>query len=76
MTLPAEMNLTVCRSCGAKIFFAATAKGRMPLDAKPKKAMTISPVGNGHTEHRIVWVDVFESHFSTCPKAEAHRKKR
>lgn len=76
MTFPAEMNLTVCRSCGAKIFFARTATGRMPLDAKGKKAMTISPVGDGQTEHRIVWVDVFESHFVTCPKADTHRKKR
>lgn len=77
MSGPAEFGVIACKSCGARIFFARTETGgRMPLDAKPVRAMAISDLGPGETEHRLRWVETYRSHFETCPAAEKHRRKK
>ena len=56
-------NQGECRSCGAAIVWAKSAKGKnMPLDAASK-----------------VWRDGaywLVSHFATCPEADSFRKPR
>jgi len=72
--------MTRCRSCGAPILWAKTAKGKaIPLDPEP------SQVGNieldGQTA-RYVSPDMnalgrrYVSHFSTCPAASEHRRRK
>jgi hypothetical protein len=75
-----------CRSCGAKIFWAKTVRGRaIPLDVEP------SPKGNiilkGGLAHYITAAtraeradgeavpEVYLTHFATCPFAGTHRRK-
>jgi len=54
-----------CRSCSAEIKWLLTAKGKnMPVDVIPVKVK----LDNGNT------FDAYESHFSTCPNADQHRK--
>lgn len=66
--VPAENTLTTCRACGRRIFFARTASMKnMPIDAKPKRAMVVDPLGIGETQHKVRWIDTFVSHFDTCP---------
>lgn len=70
-----------CTSCDAEIFFAqsATTGALIPFDAKPVKggshiidgAGYARPAGDGHPDQRT-----FVSHFTTCPNAAAHSKKR
>ena len=68
-----------CRSCGARIRWAVTVRGRrMPLDIHPSKDGNIELIdGVAH----VVGVstdpaDVRHiSHFVTCPSAHQHRKK-
>jgi hypothetical protein len=81
--------MTACRSCGAKIFFALTTKGkRMPLDNDPvadgNLVIEASPEGLG--EMPLVrpydagvdgeTVRRFVSHFSSCPSASRWREKK
>jgi transcription elongation factor Elf1 len=63
-----------CKSCGAEIEWIKTPQGKShPVDASPKKLWqyTDHPVNNP-------WqlVDVYESHFATCPDANKHRKPK
>jgi hypothetical protein len=72
-----------CRSCGAGVFWAITAGGKLnPVDAEPvptgNLVLSISPDkdvlqaasfdGAKHAGRRR-----FVSHFSTCPNSTAHR---
>jgi hypothetical protein len=75
-----------CRSCNAEIRWARTAakKRPIPLDLQP------SPEGNVHLvgataymlntedaeQARRHHVELFVSHFATCPHATTHRKTR
>jgi hypothetical protein len=81
-----------CTSCKAAILWVRSASSgkAMPLDAKPEKRVvlgsaitTLSPndglvVGAQHPGTALVAkvVDVYTSHFATCPSAAAHRGKR
>lgn len=73
-----------CRSCKAPVIWARTPAGRnMPVDAEP------SPKGNlvldtrsqpahvhvlGPLDEPAEGLHRHESHFSTCPNADQHRK--
>lgn len=77
---------TSCRSCGARIWWATTTAGKaMPIDDGPAddgnlavsrdrlgrltaRALVLDEEPEGH-EHRA------RSHFSTCPNADAHRRR-
>jgi len=85
------MNKQHCRSCGAKILWAVTEKGkRMPLDAEPSEAGNIflqhrpnqNPLAVYTTEEQrkatkgtLMEHRLFTSHFATCPQAKKWRKK-
>jgi hypothetical protein len=65
-----NMKTVNCRSCGAKIAFIRTPRGKShPVDATPRKVWI--QVGD---EWRLV--SGYESHFATCPRADEHRKPR
>lgn len=81
-----------CRSCGARIFFALTTSGKsMPIDAEPTEngnvvlaepAEIAAALGtprvrvvsskNPAPEGAVRYV----SHFTTCPNAAFHRRRR
>lgn len=57
-------NQGYCRSCGALVLWMKTEKGKnMPVDYDADIA---SETEFDHTR--------MESHFSTCPNADSHRK--
>ena len=60
-----------CKSCKANIEWICTPDGKkQPIDAKPKKMWVYFET--------VGWqlVDCYESHFSTCPDADKHRKPK
>lgn len=60
-----------CKSCGASIIWVNSEKGRkMPLDLRPISVWCRNNDGT------ITHVRGHQSHFGTCPNAEAHRKKK
>jgi hypothetical protein len=60
-----------CRTCGAKITWARTEAGKnTPLDFPGEKRVVIDEDGVARV------FDTFVSHFSTCPDAAEHRKKK
>lgn len=80
--------MNTCKSCGAPIMWAETAKGhRIPIDPEPVLG------GNILLSHRdvepslpplaTVFAHAFEnsdeptykSHFATCPNASSHRRR-
>lgn len=72
------MNITTCRSCGARIFFAATVNGRdMPMDEKPVgKASVLKVNPDDPTKPMVKIVDAYQAHFVSCPAAQQHRKPK
>lgn len=76
--------MTKCKACGATVLWCVTERGsKMPLAAAPV------PAGKFHLQSlpdgtkRALWVNGwdhpeqrFDSHFSSCPKADAFRKKK
>jgi len=74
------MNKSKCSSCGAEVYWVVTPNGkRMPLDVNPwmiavfgdrsKDGVTID------SENVDRFVRGYNSHFSSCPNAAAHRSK-
>jgi hypothetical protein len=77
------LKTSTCRSCGAKIRWVKTEKGKnMPLDYDPAPKGTIMLQGD-----RVVLVGnravkrayatggaLYTSHFATCPSAKEHRR--
>jgi hypothetical protein len=66
------LKFTNCRSCGAKIVFLLTQKGRnIPVNPNLDKP-----------EHKVRDNDMYLdtqrhiSHFATCPNASKHRKSK
>ncbi len=60
-----------CSSCGAAIVWIEMWSGsRMPVDAAPKRLVTLSVDCYGEITACYV------PHFATCPNAEQHRRKR
>lgn len=59
------MKIDKCVGCGAEIVWIRTSAGkRHPIDAKPRKMWIMGSLG--------IWkmVDVYETHFFTCPKSK------
>ncbi len=70
------MKTSNCRSCNAPIVWTRSVGGKaMPLDAKPAKGLVIDTTFGGDMPGARV-VDVYTSHFSTCPQAAQHRKPK
>lgn len=69
------MTEKLCSSCGAAILWTETEQGRpMPVDATPTgKGIALIPLADGRTRSRVI--DVYVSHFATCPNAAKHRKR-
>ena len=68
-----------CKACQAEMIWAETDKGRrIPLDATPEKRFLLGDEVEGSWgDTRIAtMVDVYTSHFATCPNANQFRKKR
>jgi hypothetical protein len=69
-----------CRSCGAPLIWGVTMQGRrMPVDAQPVgKRIVLEPANTGHEDlpPLATVVDVYASHWETCPHADQHRKKK
>ncbi len=62
------MSNPKCKKCGAELLWCMMPSGaKMPLDAKPKKLIQVKE-GIGEV------IDVYESHFSTCPSADQFRR--
>jgi hypothetical protein len=82
--------MSTCRSCGAGIVWAVTAKGkRMPVDAEPHPDGNVTTVPNGAGRGTLLALvhppgqqpldadePRYRSHFATCPQAAAHRHPR
>lgn len=75
------MNLdpTTCRSCGARMIFGLTDKGRrMPLDAEPVPDGPWTVDANGNLERASADTPPEErrqSHFVSCPQGRAWSNK-
>lgn len=70
------MNITTCRSCGARIFWAVSINGKpTPMDAEPVgKASVLKVNPNDPVTPVFKVVDAFQTHFVSCPNSAAHRK--
>jgi hypothetical protein len=72
--------MSVCRSCGAPIVWAVSAKSgkRMPLDARPVLNGNLDLDADGTVT--VVEPDPtlkgYVSHHATCPDADDWRKKK
>lgn len=68
-----DSRTVACSSCGAPMIWTDTEGGRrMPVDAKPTKGIVLGFGGRATPSAKVV--DVYTSHFATCPNANAHRK--
>ena len=76
-----------CRSCGARLLWALTEKGRrIPLDRNPVPTgnIEIEETDEGPPMSRVVPVLSpglfptvrYKSHFATCPNAKRHRRRK
>lgn len=88
---PAPWEVSQCRSCGAAVIWAVTARdARMPLDAAPAAVgdlLLVAAADAGaaprvirlHTEAERAQlgpdVELRVSHFATCPHAAVHRRR-
>lgn len=79
---------TACKSCGNEIIwrYNETSGRRMPIDAVPTAKGNIMLHDDGQAAHvvprgslaeiRSLGIDLYISHFATCPQASAHRRGR
>lgn len=74
--------MSACRSCGAPLRWAVTAKGRrLPLDPEPAATGNVVVDATGAArvlsplEPRPADVPLYLSHFATCPDANIHRRR-
>jgi hypothetical protein len=82
--------MAFCRSCQARIKFVLSAHDRhMPVDWEPSETGTIELVFDDKGERRASYlsgpalalaraqhIDLYTSHFATCPQASKYRKAR
>lgn len=62
------------KSCGARIIWAITEKGKaMPVDAKAEARITLEPALLPDARPDVRFVRTHTSHFATCPNAAGHR---
>ena len=73
----ADVNLSgnrkTCSSCGEPIMWASSfSSGKaMPLNIVPETKTIVIDTGGGLVAHTV---QVFTSHFATCPDADKHRR--
>lgn len=69
--------MSKCRSCQGPIIWAPTATGsRMPLEPHPQGTVVIEDgVAHVTSVPPPEGVDLYVSHFATCPQAGAWRRK-
>lgn len=66
-----DLFTQTCKSCGQPIRWVSTEAGNAhPLDAKPEKRWVVDRNDVGRV------VEVYVSHFATCPNANQHRSQR
>lgn len=79
------MTIVGCKSCGARIFYAATKAGkRIPINAvpDPKGNLVVRRAADGTVravpakEAQPEELHRHTSHFATCPDAADHRRSR
>jgi len=78
------VRISSCRSCGAAIVWAETPTGKLaPFDAVPtmRGQWALDDTTHPPLAAKIVRAegsseDGFTCHFSTCPNADEHRRKR
>ncbi|GGG04426.1 hypothetical protein GCM10007304_18160 [Rhodococcoides trifolii] len=82
-------DVTSCKACGARIFFAETkTTERMPVNVEPDDRGNLAVyAGTGNKVHanvirpgqaagmRAAGLPTFVSHFSSCPRADEFRRK-
>lgn len=79
--------MSACRSCGASILWAVTGAQRrpIPLDAVPAVDGNIELDRTTDPPYAKTWgtshawsegTHRYRSHFSTCPQAAEHRRRR
>jgi hypothetical protein len=73
--------MSLCRSCGAEIFWAKTTSGRnIPLDADKVGPLAVADGNLDFVESGAVMVvgpgGKMRSHFATCPNANQHRRSK
>lgn len=72
---------TPCQACGQPIVWALGRTGRrMPLNATPDPAGNVELHADGravvHKTAPLTGVDLYTSHFATCPNAAEFRRAR
>jgi len=78
------LKISSCRSCGEPVVWAETPTGKLaPFDAVPTMRgkwgiddRTPTPKAAKIDGEANAGAPAFASHFSTCPKAAEHRRKR
>ena len=69
------MTPTQCKSCGQYIFFLRTQSGKlMPVDAESVADIEYELPDMDEPEYAPLEGHV--SHFSTCPNADKHRRRK
>lgn len=77
--------MSVCRSCGARVWWALTDKNkRIPLDEpSPDGNLYVTRMDGGGLRATMFEPDLdpskyhrTKSHFATCPQADEHRNPR
>jgi hypothetical protein len=72
-----------CRSCGAPVIWTVTERGkRMPVDAEPNPQGNIrleqstgdAPLTAVYMRERTASVELYTSHFATCPQSRQWRQ--
>ncbi len=66
-----------CRSCDQPVkWVKMSTGGRMLVNLPPEKRVVCAQAS--HVDEPAVYAvkDVYTSHFTTCPKASEHRRKR
>lgn len=75
-------RMATCKSCGATMTWAKTTAGRIiPMDALPTPEGTWYYASAGMVrfvplEGRTAGLELYTSHFATCPFADKHRREK
>lgn len=69
------MKSDKCKSCGDRIIWAITEKGKaMPVNAEAAARITLEAAPGPDERPTVRFVRTYTSHFATCPHAAGHRK--
>ena len=70
------MTPVPCRSCGAPLIWGVSPRGdRVPVDAEPRKRITLWASRDPEVAPLASLVDVYTSHWATCSSPEAQRRR-